>query len=57
MAPNIGLQIQYYLATLPVIDGDDLSVLQGGGNDFLQFTGLNNAVLTAITTHGSLAAN
>jgi phospholipase/lecithinase/hemolysin len=46
-APNIGLQMEYYLATSPVIDGDELYVLQGGGNDFLQFTGDHNPILTA----------
>lgn len=46
-APNIGLQIEYYLATSPAISTDQLFVLQGGGNDFLNFTGLDNAMLTA----------
>jgi len=46
-APNIGLQIDTYLAGSPVVDGDELFVLQGGGNDFLKFTGLNNATMAA----------
>jgi thermolabile hemolysin len=46
-APNMGLQIHYYLSRSPVITGKELFVLQGGGNDFALFTGLNNALLTA----------
>lgn len=46
-APNLGLQIEYFLSGSPVIDGDELFVLQGGGNDFGQFTGLHNATIAA----------
>ena len=46
-APNMGKQIEIYLARNPVITGNELFILQGGGNDFLQFTGLDNAALTA----------
>lgn len=46
-APNIGLQIELFLAESPVIDGDELFVLEGGGNDFAQFTGLSNATKAA----------
>ena len=46
-APNIGLQIEFFLSGSPVIDGDELFVLQGGGNDFGQFIGLHNATITA----------
>ena len=45
--PNMGLQIEYFLDGAPVIDGDELFVLRGGGNDFGQFTGLHNATMAA----------